>query len=73
MGWTKNPFTDELDNTTTDIDQIRIGDADTYFKWVAPDTLQLIVNGSVRQSWTTQIMTGIPNMAFGGNLAFTYP
>ena len=45
-----------LDNgggSVTDISNIPIGDADTYFKWVAPDTLQLWVNGALRQSWTT--------------------
>ena len=41
------------------------------FKWVAPDTLQLWVNGELRQSWTTTIATPASGsyMGFG---AFNY-
>jgi hypothetical protein len=46
------------------------------FKWVAPDTLELWVNGALRHSWTTAYvapdLTGIP-MPFGGMLHLTYP
>jgi hypothetical protein len=46
-----NPFTGTLDRVNDDINQLPIGDADTYLKWVAPDTLQLWVNGSLAHSW----------------------
>ena len=54
----------------TDLDGVRIGDADTYSKWVAPDTVQMIVNGAVREEWKTGVTT-VPGgyMGFG---AFTY-
>lgn len=51
-----NPITGRLDLVTDDINQLQIGDADTYFKWVAPDTLELYVNGALRQSWTTAVV-----------------
>ncbi len=55
MSFKINPFTGKFDEVTGDLNQIPIGDADTYFKWVAPDTLQLWVNGVMRQSWTTAV------------------
>jgi hypothetical protein len=59
MAFKLNPHTGKHDATLGDLDQIPIGDADTYFKFVAPDTLQLWVNGVVRQSWTTAVVSSI--------------
>ena len=59
MSYEFNPFTKKLDKTgSSDINQTPIGDADTYFKWVAPDTLQLWVNGALRQEWVTAVSSG---------------
>jgi hypothetical protein len=57
-----NPFTRNFDFVTKDINQIKIGDDDTYFRWVAPDTLELLVNGVVRQSWTTAYIEPAKNV-----------
>jgi hypothetical protein len=63
-----------VDNPLTSIDQIPISDADTYFKWVAPDTLELYVNGVKVQSWTAAFvapdLTGQP---YGLLLTLTHP
>ena len=57
-----------------DLDQTAIGDGDTYFKWVAPATLQLYVNGELRQTWdaslTPPVSTGVPIGILAG---ITYP
>jgi len=56
---------------TTDINRIPIGDSDTYFNFVAPDTLQLIVNGQVAQQWVvSQTNVGLP---YGLLLTLTQP
>jgi hypothetical protein len=69
-----NPFTGEPDLVRADINQVQIGDADTYFKWVAPDTLQLWVNGSVAQSWTvTPVTPTTEGQPMGLLLTLTYP
>jgi hypothetical protein len=52
------PAIKKLDYYQSDLDQVQIGDADTYFKWVAPDTVELYVNGVLRQSWTTAVVVG---------------
>jgi hypothetical protein len=52
MSYAFNPFTGTLDRVNDDINQLPIGDSDTYLKWVAPDTVQLLVNGSVAHTWT---------------------
>jgi hypothetical protein len=68
-----NPFTSKFDEVgATDLDQIPIGDADTYFKWVAPDTLQLWVNGALAHSWTVAVST-TEGQPMGLLLTLTYP
>ena len=63
MSFKINHFTGNFDEVTSDIDQIPIGDADTYFKWVATDTLQLWVNGVLAHSWTVAVVA--PTTRFG--------
>jgi hypothetical protein len=61
--------------TVTDISNIAIGDPDTVFKWVAPDTLQLLVNNAIRQTWTTTLASpesAVP-IGFSNMLHLTYP
>lgn len=61
-------------NRPSDISNIPIGDSDTEFRWVEPDTLQLYVNNVLRQSWTTEVAppvsTGVPIGILAG---ITYP
>jgi hypothetical protein len=66
-----NVFSGTFDFVTTDINQVKIGDADTYYKWVAPDTLQLWVNGNLVHSWTAA-STGNTGKPMGLLLSLTY-
>ena len=72
MAWKFNPFTGTFDFYNKNLDGIPIGDDDTRFRWVAPDTLQLLVNGSIRQSWTTEIASGTTGSPMGLLLSLTY-
>jgi hypothetical protein len=47
-----NALTGKLDLKTSNLDKMPISDSDTYFKWVAPNTIELYVNGVKAQSWT---------------------
>ncbi len=70
MAFRLNPFTGKFDETK--IDQSPIGDSDTYFRWVAPDTLQLIVNGQVAQKWVVT-PTGVTGQPYGLLVSLTQP
>lgn len=58
MAYRLNPFTGKFDESK--VDKTPIGDADTYFRFVPPDTLQLLVNGSVAQEWVVLPSDGQP-------------
>jgi hypothetical protein len=55
MAYKINPFTGKFDESS--VNNVPIGSTTTYFNWVAPDTLQLIVNGSVAQQWVVSVST----------------
>jgi hypothetical protein len=60
----------------TDISLVPIGTAGNYFKWIAPDTLRLIVNSGTAHDWvlapTTPLYEGMP-VGFSSMLHLTYP
>lgn len=60
-----------IETPLTSIDQIPFSDANTYFKWATPDTLELYVNGTKMQSWTHTIVVGAGN-PIGMLLSLTY-
>ena len=76
MGYTINGITGKFDKVTSDINNIPIGDSNTYLKWVAPDTVQLWINGVLSHAWTATDTT--PPTPGTGNpigllLTLTYP
>jgi hypothetical protein len=76
MAYEINKYTGKFDKVgegATDLDQIPIGDSDTYFRWVAPDTLELVVNGSVAQKWVMAPPVAVSGSPIGVLLSITNP